>query len=126
MRTNAMSVFGRMSHSVHLMFYPAALAGYYFVYAPHSAAKAELAKQEEWDNMVKKRSVDPDLFNPFTPIPFHGSIQSHYGLANLNMRGFVNQNNHINEATYVWKGMHDSYDHGNKRTHLYNWTSVNV
>ena len=56
MRTNAMSVFGRMSHTVHLMFYPAALAGYYFVYAPHSAAKAELAKQEEWDNIWRNQA----------------------------------------------------------------------
>jgi hypothetical protein len=108
------------------MFYPAALAGYYYGYAPYAAANAEAAKQEEWDNMVKKRAVDPDLFNPFTPIPFHGSLQSHYGLANINMVGHINQANHMNEDTYVWRSFTDSYDHGNKKRHLYNWTSINA
>ena len=124
MRSNALSVFGRMSHTAHMMFYPAAIGFYFYVVKPYNAKEAEKAKKDEWDSMVERRAVDPDLFNPFTPLPFHNSIQSHYGLAKLNMRGHVNTSNHINEETYVWKNFHNSYDHGNKKTHLYNWTSV--
>ena len=71
MRSNAMSVFGRMGHTMHMMTYPGALAFVYFVGMPWYNARQAAAKQEEWDGMVKRRAVDPDLFNPFTPLPFH-------------------------------------------------------
>lgn len=73
--------------------------------------------------MAKAKVVDPDYFNPFTPIPFHNNPELKYVFADINMRKYVNEN-HINVKDYQWKNYHDSYDHGNKKTYLYNWTSV--
>ena len=77
-RTNALSTLGRLPYSIHLLFYPGAFAAYKFIVAPYRANSAKEAEQEEWDGMVKHRPVDPDLFNPFTPIPFHNSPELKY------------------------------------------------
>jgi hypothetical protein len=73
--------------------------------------------------MPKLKPVDPDIFNPFTPIPYHNNKELTYLFANVRMHNHVNQN-HINPETYVWKGYHNSFDHDNKNAYLYNWTSI--
>ena len=75
------------------------------------------------EGMAKARPVDPDLFNPFTPIPFHNNPELRYVYAHINLRKYVNEH-HINTKDYIWKSYHDSYDHGSKKTYLYNWSSV--
>ena len=75
------------------------------------------------EGMAKARPVDPDLFNPFTPIPFHNNPELRYVYAHINLRKYVNKH-HINTKDYIWKSYHDSYDHGSKKTYLYNWSSV--
>ena len=122
-RTNALSTFGRLGWGTHFLVYPTGLAVYYFGYLPYSERQAKAAKQEEFDKICAAKKVDPDYFNPFSPIPFHNNPELRYAHAEINLRHFVNQN-HINVDNYLWKGYSDSYDHGNKKTHLYNWTSV--
>ena len=74
-------------------------------------------------NMVKPKEMDPDLFNPFSPIPWHNNPELKYAFAHVNMRHYMNKD-HINESDYIWKGYHNSYDHNNERKWMYNWTSV--
>ena len=73
--------------------------------------------------MIKAKKMDPDLFNPFTPVPWHNNPELKYVYANINLRNYINKD-HINEKDYIWKGLHDSYDHGDKKRHWYNWASV--
>ena len=122
-RSNAMSALGRMGWGVHALVYPAAGAAYQFVYKPYAKAKEDAAKQEEYDNMAKARPVDPDYFNPFTPVPFHNNPELKYAFADINLRNYVNEH-HMNAKDYIWKGYNDSYDHGDKKVHTYNWSSV--
>jgi len=75
------------------------------------------------DMMAKAKVVDPDYFNPFTPIPFHNNPELKYVFAEINMRKYLNENQ-INLKDYPYKNYHDSYDHGNKKAYMYNWTSV--
>ena len=105
------------------MFYPSALSFYLFVVKPHQAAKEAKLKQLTWDNLPKPKKVDPDIFNPFTPIPYHNNPELTYAFAHINMHGYLN-NNQINPATYVWKDFHNSYDHNHKNSYMYDWVSI--
>merc|ERR1711924_43008 len=87
---------------------------YKYVYAPWSAKSAADAKQAEWDGMIKAKPVDPDTFNPFTPIPYHNNPELTYVYSHINMRNYVNQNS-INVDDYVWKGYHDSFDQNDSK-----------
>ena len=118
-----MSAFGRMSWGTHFLFYPTALALYFGGYKPYEARKAEATKKEEYEKMVKAKPVDPDYFNPFTPVPFHNNPELKYVFSGVSLRNYVNEN-HINAADYQWKNYFDSYDHANKKRYLYNWSSV--
>jgi len=123
-RSNALSTIGRMPYAMHMMFYPAALGFYGFVVSPWRAARQAAADQAEWDGMTAAKPLDPDLFNPFTPIPFHNNPELTYAYANVNMRNYIDQKTHVNSASFVWKNYHDSFDHGNKNQHKYNYSSV--
>ena len=123
MRSNSMSAFGRMSYTTHLAFYPATFAFYQLVIAPWRKSNADAAKKAEWDGMIKGRPVDPDIFNPFTQIPYHNNPELKYVFAHTNMKNYVNQN-HINPNEYLWKNYHHSFDHNNQKQYTYNWTSV--
>ena len=122
-RSNALSALGRMGWGTHFLFYPTAVAFYYGVYTPYAEGQERAAKEAEMEAMAKAKVVDPDTFNPFTPIPFHNNPELKYVFAETNMRKYVNEN-HINVQDYQWKNYNDSYDHGNKKTYKYNWTSV--
>ena len=120
---NGLSFLGRMGYWTHMAFYPAAFIVYRQVYAPYKRAQAEADKKADWDNLIKARPVDPDTFNPFTPIPYHNNPELTYMFSHINMKNYVNQNS-INVKEYVWKNYHDSFDHNNAKTHTYNWTRV--
>ena len=120
MRTNTLSALGRMSYSTHALFYPGVLGLYVFVYAPYAAEKAKKVEEGAFDELSAARTVDPDLFNPFTPVPYHNNPELKYVFAHINMRNYINENQ-INVKDYVWKNYHNSFDHGNKKTHMYNW-----
>ena len=77
-RANPLSVLGRMSYGIHLLFYPGALATYVLVVKPIMDKRAKDSEQQQWDNMPKARRVDPDIFNPFTPIPYHNNPELKY------------------------------------------------
>jgi len=119
MRTNAISSLGRMSYTMHLAFYPTAWFFAYYVARPYYNSTVEQAKKDEYDAMVKARSVDPDLFNPLTPIPFHNNPSLKYVYSHINMKDYVNEN-HINVQDYVWKNYHNSFDHNSEKSYLYN------
>ena len=122
-RANALSALGRMGWGTHMMIYPT-LAGLYFgAWKPHSARKAEAAFAEEMANITKAKPVDPDHFNPFSAIPYANNPELKYVFANINMRHFTNEH-HMSETDYMWKNYFDSYDHGNKRKHIWNWSSI--
>ena len=118
-----MSAFGRIGWGTHFMVYPVALGLYFGAYKPYAARSADAAKQAEMDTMAKAKVVDPDNFQPFSPIPFHNNPEMRYVFAEVNMRKYVNEH-HINVQDYQWRNYFDSYDHANKRTHVYNWSSV--
>jgi hypothetical protein len=122
-KPNALSALGRLGYGVHLLAYPLAGAFYYFVISPELERRGKAAEQAEWDMMAKARKVDPDLFNPFSAVPYHNNLELKYVFAHVNMHGYLNKNQ-INPKEYVWKSYHNSYDHNNKGEYLYNWTSV--
>lgn len=122
-RANALSAFGRMSWGTHFLVYPVSLGLYLGAYKPYAAKQEQAAKEAEMDQMAKAKIVDPDFFNPFSPIPFHNNPELKYVFADINMRHYLNEN-HINTRDYMWKSYFDAYDHGNKKTHVWNWTSV--
>jgi len=95
MKSNTLSALGRMSYATHLAFYPTALGFYLWVVAPWQKARTEAAEKAEWDGLIKVHAVDPDLFNPFTPIPYHNNPELKYVYSHVNMRGYANEN-HIN------------------------------
>ena len=118
-----MSAFGRMNYYTHLLFYPLLAGGYFFGYVPYTKKQEEAQYEDDLDKMVKAKKMDPDIFNPFTPVPWHNNPELKYVFAHINLRNYINKD-HINEEDYIWKGLHDSYDHGNKKRHWYNWASV--
>ena len=122
-RSNALSAFGRMGWGTHFLVYPVSIGLYFGAYKPYQARQEEAVKVAEMDGMAKAKEVDPDNFQPFSPIPFHNNDELRYVFAETNMRKYVNDN-HMNLKDYAWKSYHDSYDHGNKKVYLYNWTSV--
>jgi len=122
-RANALSAFGRMSWGTHFLAYPVAFGLYVGAYKPYAAKQEQIGKDAEMEQMAKAKTVDPDYFNPFSPIPFHNNPELKYVFADINMRNYVNEN-HINTGDYQWKNYFNSFDHGNKKTYLYNWTSV--
>ena len=118
-----MSAFGRTSYYTHMLVYPLLFGTYYFGYLPYTARNEEKAKKQEWDELLKAKKVDPDIFNPFTVIPYHNNPELKYVFSHVNMRNYIDKE-HLNVDDYIWKSFHNSYDHGNNKKHLYNWTSI--
>ena len=118
-----LSFLGRMNWSMHLLTYPLIFTFVQYGVRPYLKKSSEEAEKKVWEDMVKARPVDPDLFNPFTPVPYHNNPELPYVFAHINMRNYVNQN-HINVKDYVWKGYHNSFDHGDKQTYRYNFTQL--
>ena len=121
-RANPLSALGRISYTTHLLAYPSFLVAYLFGVKPYLAKKAVEDKKKEWDSLPKKRLIDPDLFNPFTPIPYHNNPELKYAFANIKLYGYTNKN-HLNVNDYVWRDYHNSFDHNHKNEYLYNWVS---
>ncbi len=42
--------------------------------------------------MPKVKPVDPDNFNPFTPIPFHNNPELRYRYAGVRLHGYLDKN----------------------------------
>ena len=122
-RPNPLSVFGRMGYATHLLFYPGVIALYVFAIKPYLAQKKIADREKEWAAIPPARKVDPDLFNPFTPIPYHNNPELKYVFAHINMHNYLNKN-HINTEDYAFKNFHNSYDHSNKYTYMYDWVSI--
>jgi hypothetical protein len=122
-KVNPLSVLGRIGYGVHLLAYPTLLGVYVFGVQPYMEKRNKTADEQEWKGMPKAKKVDPDLFNPFTPIPYHNNPELKYAFANVRMFNYINENQ-INPQTYAYKNYHNSYDHDSKYTHLYNWTSI--
>jgi len=122
-RSNALSAFGRIGWGTHFLIYPTAAALYFGAYKPYAARQEEASKKDVMEKMVKAKPVDPDYFNPFSPVPFHNNPELKYVFSEINLRKYVDEH-HMNLKDYQWKNYHDSYDHGNKRTYLYNWSSL--
>ena len=122
-RPNALSVLGRMNYGTQLLAYPALLGVYIFLVKPYMAKKAIDDEQKEWDSIPKTRKVDPDIFSPFTPIPYHNNPELKYVFAHIQMHKFLNKA-HMNPETYAYKGFHNSFDHDNKNEYSYNLVSM--
>ena len=122
-KANPLSGLGRLSWGVHFLAYPSLAILYLYGVKPWMASRAAAQEESEWASMPKLKPVDPDIFNPFTPIPYHNNKELTYLFSNVHMHNHVNHN-HINPDTYVWKGYHNSFDHDNKNAYMYNWTSV--
>ena len=123
MNRNLLSAMGRMTWSAHLVLYPGIVMMYLWGLKPYMARSNAAGEKKEWDMMPKAKPVDPDTFNPFTPIPYHNNSENKYNYANIRMFGYLNEN-HINVKEYLWKNYHNSYDHEDKNEYLFNWISI--
>lgn len=124
-KPNALSGLGRLSYGAHLLVYPLLGTAYVFLISPYLKKRSEAAEKAEWDMMAKAKKMDPDYFNPFSAIPYHNNPELKYAFAHVNMHGYLNRN-HINSKDYLWKSYHNSFDHNEKGSYLYNWTSVHA
>lgn len=122
-RSNALSALGKMGWGTHFLIYPVSAGLYFGAYKPYAARQEKATQDAEMEAMAKAKQVDPDDFNPFSPIPFSNNPELKYVFANCNMRHYVNDD-HMNVKDYQWKNYHDSFDHGNKKVHTYAWSSV--
>merc|ERR1711998_760946 len=59
--------------------------------------------------MPKAKPVDPDNFNPFSPIPFHNNPELRYRYADMRLHNYLDKKTHMNTADYAYKGFHDSF-----------------
>ena len=89
---NALSMFGRLSYGAHLALYPIVGGTSFFLYTTKAARDAKLSAAETEATMPKAASVDPDLFNPFTAIPFHNNIEMKYRYADVKLHGYLDKN----------------------------------
>jgi hypothetical protein len=89
-RANPLSYLGRMSYGVHLLFYPTLLGIYILGVKPYLARKKIADEKKEWDSIPARVKVDPDLFNPFTPIPYHNNPELKYGFAHIDLHNYTN------------------------------------
>ena len=126
MAPNALSALGKMSYGAHLLIYPTVFGSAYYFGSNYSAKSSAASRQSELDNMPKLRAVDPDLFNPFSAIPFHNNLELKYRYADLNMHKYLNSENHLNAKEYTYKTYHDSYDHDGKKEYMYTWVSMSA
>ena len=125
MRTNALSALGRLGYGPSALIYPGILGYYVFVSMPKGKKEELEGNREVLALQTQDKPVDPDLFNPFSAIPFHNNPEMKYIYADVKMRNYINRDQ-INVEDYFYKAYHNSYDHGNKKTHLYNWVSVGI
>ena len=121
---NTLSIFGRMSYGAHMALTVFLVGGAGSFYSSYSKMSAEQAEKDLYENMPKAQKVDPDLFNPFTPMPFHNNIENKYRYADVKLHGYLNAKTQLNVNDYAYKSFHDCYDHSNKKQHYYNWISV--
>ena len=121
---NLLSSLGRVSYTTHLMLYPVIFGSIYYGYSSYSASQEEIGAQLRDEALPKLKKVDPDMFQPFSPIPYHNNPEVHYRFAKHRMHNYVDKKTHMNTNDYVFKNFHDSFDHSNKKVHLYNWTSM--
>ena len=121
---NALSMFGRMNYGATMVAQTVLIGGVGYIYHIRSAHNAKLQAKEDQENLPPLKSVDPDLFNPFTAIPFHNNPELKYRYANMKMHGYLDPKTQLNVKDYAYKGFHNSYDHSDKNQHLYNWISV--
>ena len=42
----------------------------------------------------------------------------------MKLHGYLDSKTHMNLKDYAYKGYNDSYDHGDKKQHYYNWVNV--
>ena len=120
---NQFSLFGRLSYSAHMLLYPTLALGWVFIVKPYNKRSADKIEQGEWDKMPETTKMDRELFNPFTPIPYHNNDELKYSLAHINMHGYLNEN-HLHVKDYPYKQYHNSYSPHNSNTHEYNWGSM--
>merc|ERR1712039_598422 len=118
---NMLSALGRISYTGHLLLYPLIGGGSYFLYGTYKKATEETPEEHD-AKLPQAKEVDPDLFQPFSAIPYHNNLENHYRYADVKMHRFVGKT-HTNVNTDPFRNFHDSYDHGNKKQHLYNWVS---
>ena len=115
MRTNTLSALGRLSYSAHLALYPIIGGSLYSLYSSYSKSSAEAQKNYELESMPKLKAVDPDNFNPFTPIPFHNNPELRYRYAGVRLHKYLDTKTQLNVNDTPYKAFHDSFDHNNKK-----------
>ena len=113
-----------MSFGVHMLCYPGLAAFLYLGPYGYYKKSQEAQDKADWENMIKAKAMDPDLFNPFTPIPFHNNPELKYTFAHVNVRNYINEH-HINTKDYPYKAYFDAYDHSGRRQYLWNWSVPN-
>ena len=121
---NPAAALGRINYFAHVALYPLLLGTFYFGYSSYSEKGRVKAEKDAKDAMPTGRKVDPDLFNPFSPVPFHNSAELKYRFAPIRMHNYLDPKTHLNLKDYAFKTYHDSYDHEGKKQHYYNWVSM--
>ena len=114
-KMNTLSVFGRMSYGAHMVTTGLLVGTGYFGGSAYMKYSADAAEKQVQESLPKLRKVDPDLFNPFTPIPFHNNPESKYRFADMKLHGYLDAKTHLNLKDYAYKGFNDAFDHGDKK-----------
>ena len=113
-----------MSYGAHVAATSLLVGSTYYFATAYSASSAEKQEAADYENLPKLKKVDPDLFNPFSVIPFHNNLELKYRYADMKLHGYLDPKTQLNVKDYSYKGFHDCYDHSGKKTHYYNWISV--
>ena len=123
MSANALSLFGRMSYGAHLCLYPIVGGTSFFLYNTYKTSADAAQAVTDAATAPKAKACDPDLFNPFTAIPFHNNKELNYRYADVRLHGYLDQNQ-MNLKNYTWKSYHNSFDHDDRKQYMYNWVSM--
>merc|ERR1711990_1107088 len=113
-----------MGYGAHMVTTGLIVGASFTMFNSYSASSTAAQAAKDKEELPKLKKVDPDLFNPFTPIPFHNNIELKYRYANMRLHGYLDAKTHLNVKDYAYKGFHDAFDHSSKKQHYYNWINV--
>ena len=108
-------MFGRLSYEMHMVLYPLVGGTTYFLYNTWSQKSSAAQAIIDEEAMPKLKTVDPDSFNPFSPIPFHNNAELRYRFAGVRMHQYIDSKTQMNLDNYQYKTYYDVYDHAGKK-----------
>ena len=78
-----------MSYGAHLTLYPIVGGTTYFLWTTYKTSADAAQAKTDAETAPKAKACDPDLFNPFTAIPFHNNKELIYRYADVRLHGYL-------------------------------------